>query len=135
MFCLDTNVIIDASHKKTSAQIRGHFESLKPKEICIPAIVVAELEFGAMHSDNYKKNMEVITEIIAPYKIIPFTEKEAVVYGQNREQLTRKGTAIGPNDLLIAATAIANGATLVTHNTNEFGRVHGLSFVDWRLEE
>ena len=133
MFCLDTNVIIDASHKKTAAQIRSRFEKLRPEEICIPAIVVAELEFGAMHSDNYKKNMEVITEIIAPYKIIPFTEKEAVVYGQIREQLTRKGTPIGPNDMLIAATALAYGATLVTHNTGEFNRVPGLALADWRL--
>ena len=133
MFCLDTNVIIDASYKKTSAIIRGHFEKLKPKEICIPAIVVAELEFGAMHSDNYKRNMEVITEIIAPYKIIPFTEKEAVVYGQIREHLTRNGTPIGPNDMLIAATALANGATLVTHNTGEFNRVPSLALADWRL--
>lgn len=38
---------------------------------------------------------------------------------------------IGPNDLLIAAIAAANGLTLVTHNLSEFGRVEGLMLQDW----
>lgn len=134
MYYLDTNVIIDASVKKTSAQIRAHLVKMSPNEICIPAIVVAELEFGAMHSRNYKENMKVITEIIAPYRIIPFAENEAVAYGNIREQLTKSGTVIGSNDLLIAATALANNATLVTHNIGEFSRVKGLSVVDWQSE-
>ena len=58
--------------------------------------------------------------------------EEAVAYGQLREQLAREGTPIGPNDLLIAATARANGATLVTHNTAEFARVPSLAIEDWR---
>jgi tRNA(fMet)-specific endonuclease VapC len=45
--------------------------------------------------------------------------------------LHRKGTAIGPMDTLIAGTAIAHQATLVTHNTAEFRRVPGLKLVDW----
>jgi len=45
--------------------------------------------------------------------------------------LEREGTPIGPNDLVIAATALAHTATLVTHNTREFGRVSGLQLEDW----
>jgi tRNA(fMet)-specific endonuclease VapC len=48
-----------------------------------------------------------------------------------RAQLALAGTPIGPNDLLIAAIALANGSTLVTHNTGEFGRVNGLRIEDW----
>jgi len=33
--------------------------------------------------------------------------------------------------MLIAAIAIANGLTLVTHNTNEFSRVPSLLLEDW----
>ena len=39
--------------------------------------------------------------------------------------------SIGANDLIIAATAVASGLTLVTHNTREFGRVAGLQVEDW----
>jgi len=44
-----------------------------------------------------------------------------------------KGQPIGPNDLLIAAIALANGVTLVTHNTDGFSRVTGLLIEDWEL--
>ena len=43
------------------------------------------------------------------------------------------GTPVGPNDLLIASIALANGLTLVTHNTREFGRIGGLSLEDWEV--
>lgn len=70
-------------------------------------------------------------DFIAPYKIIPFAEKEAEIYGKIREELSKKGKLIGPNDMLIAATALANGAVLVTHNTDEFSRVPELKLEDW----
>jgi tRNA(fMet)-specific endonuclease VapC len=41
------------------------------------------------------------------------------------------GMVIGPNDLLIAAIALANSVTLVTNNTQEFRRVVGLNVEDW----
>ena len=47
-------------------------------------------------------------------------------------ELARRGTPIGPNDLMIAAIALAYGFTLVTHNTAEFARVPGLLVENWR---
>jgi hypothetical protein len=52
-------------------------------------------------------------------------------YGKARAHLAALGTPIGPNDLLIAAIALAHGLTVVTHNTAEFSRVRGLSIEDW----
>lgn len=131
MYYLDTNVIADAIRGKFPDLVK-YFLNLKASEISVPSIVVAELEFGAQHSDDYKKRREQYLNFIRPYKIISFTEKEAAAYGIIREQLTKEGQLIGPNDMLIAATALANEATLVTHNTNEFSRVKNLSIVDWR---
>jgi tRNA(fMet)-specific endonuclease VapC len=48
-----------------------------------------------------------------------------------RATLEKAGTPIGPEDLLIAATAISQRATLVTHNTREFSHIAGLSIADW----
>jgi len=62
---------------------------------------------------------------------LPFDEGCEEVYGMIRADLASAGTPIGPNDALIAATALANGFTLVTHNTREFGRVQGLKMEDW----
>ena len=46
--------------------------------------------------------------------------------------IVSKGQPIGPNDFLIAAIALANHKTLVTHNTREFSRIEGLLIEDWQ---
>ncbi len=56
-----------------------------------------------------------------------FDDQAAEVYGRIRAQLSSQGTSIGPNDLMIAAIALAQGLILVTHNTREFSRVTGLA--------
>jgi tRNA(fMet)-specific endonuclease VapC len=62
---------------------------------------------------------------------LSFDDLAAEVYGRVRAYLAQQGQLIGPNDLLIAATALAYGATLVTHNTREFGRVPRRQIEDW----
>ncbi len=60
-----------------------------------------------------------------------FAGAAAEAYGRLRAELARRGTPIGPNDLMIAAIALAQDLTLVTHNTAEFSRVPGLRLEDW----
>jgi tRNA(fMet)-specific endonuclease VapC len=62
---------------------------------------------------------------------MPFDDAAAQTYGVIRAVLEKEGRPIGPNDMLIAAIALANGLTVVTHNTAEFGRVPGLLLDDW----
>jgi tRNA(fMet)-specific endonuclease VapC len=62
------------------------------------------------------------------------TNRAADAYGSLHADLERAGRPIGPNDLLIAATALAHDLTLVTHNISEFGRVPGLGVEDWEAE-
>ena len=64
---------------------------------------------------------------------LPFDDAAAEHYGRIRADLTARGLTIGGNDMLIAATALANGCTLVTHNTAEFSRVPGLVIEDWQV--
>ena len=64
---------------------------------------------------------------------LPFDDAAASVYAIIRAHLESAGTPIGPYDLQIAAIALANGLTLVTHNTREFSRVPGLLLEDWEV--
>jgi tRNA(fMet)-specific endonuclease VapC len=130
MYLLDTNVIIDIIRGKYPA-LKNHFMQTKISDIFIPSIVVAELEFGAKHSNNYLENRQKFIKVIKNFKILAFTDAEAVFYGEIRQNLTSRGLIIGPNDLLIAATALANNGILITHNTNEFKRVENLTLEDW----
>ncbi|MBQ2080976.1 MAG: type II toxin-antitoxin system VapC family toxin [Treponema sp.] len=135
IYCLDTNVVIDATNNKKIAHIvLSHFKKVTASDIIIPAIVIAELEFGARHSTDYDRNMKVVKEFLKDFKVIPFTEKEAEFYGRIRQQLTLDGTPIGSNDMLIAATALAHDTAIVTHNVSEFSRVKDLKIEDWTVE-
>jgi tRNA(fMet)-specific endonuclease VapC len=64
---------------------------------------------------------------------VSFDDRAARYFGQIRANLQRQGTPIGPYDLQIAAIALANDLTLVTHNTREFARIDGLRLVDWEI--
>jgi tRNA(fMet)-specific endonuclease VapC len=64
---------------------------------------------------------------------LPFDDRCAEIAGRIRSDLRAKGTPIGGNDLLIAATALAHDAVLVTHNTRELSRVSGLRLDDWEV--
>ena len=66
-----------------------------------------------------------------PFEIVPFNDACVVQYAKIRAQLERTGKTIGANDYLIAATALAHSAVLVTNNVKEFKRVPGLSLECW----
>jgi Predicted nucleic acid-binding protein, contains PIN domain len=132
-YFLDTNVIIDMLKGKYSCML-NHFENTFSTDIYVPSIVVAELEYGAAHSANYEKNKSLYEKFISNFSIIPFDRKCCQPYGQIRQTLNSTGNPISGNDMLIAATVVANNGILVTHNVGEFSRVKGLSIEDWTEE-
>lgn len=127
---LDTNIIIYAL-KGTYKEIENHFRSIPFESIVIPRIVVAEIEYGAKKSKNYKQIIEKYNEFINHFEIIDFDEKASRKFGDIRWTLEQAGKQIGPYDLIIASTVLANEGVLVTHNTKEFERIKGLKIEDW----
>ena len=97
-------------------------------------MVKAELYFGARKSKRQAENLRLVDRFFSIFPSFGFDDRCADIYGNIRSELERGGTPIGPNDLLIAATAIANELVLVTHNTREFERVVGLHLEDWETE-
>jgi len=103
------------------------------QDIVLCDIVKAELYYGAYKSVRFESNLALYREFFREFFSLPFDGIVAEVYGRIRAQLESLGTPIGPNDLQIAAIAIANNLILVTHNTREFSRVRDLRFEDWEL--
>jgi tRNA(fMet)-specific endonuclease VapC len=68
---------------------------------------------------------------MAAFRSLSFDDACVDVYAEIRATFARIGKPIGPNDLLIAAIAITNRVTLVTHNIAEFSRVPKLLVEDW----
>ena len=130
MYLLDTNACIRILNNSSStlvARLRQH----RPDEIALCAVVKAELLYGAQKSSHLAQNLRLLHRFFEPFHSLPFDDGCVHVYGQIRAELERAGTPIGPYDLLIAATAIANGRTLVTANLREFSRVAALMIENW----
>src|SRR5207253_373720 len=93
-------------------------------EIALSAVTVAELEYGAHNSGDYGNEMSIVRRAMTPFARLPFDADDcAAHYGKIRHALESAGKSIGSFDTLIAAHALALGATLVTNNTDEFSRV------------
>jgi len=101
-----------------------------PSEVCISAITLAELRYGADHRGSRKLH-GIIDAFVSGVMVVPFEEAAASRFGSVGATLVREGTPIGDFDAMIAAHALALDVTLVTNNTKHFSRVHGLRIDNW----
>ncbi|MBR0258000.1 MAG: type II toxin-antitoxin system VapC family toxin [Synergistaceae bacterium] len=134
LYFLDTSICIFYMRKsqfKDTIRLRIIQHGLK--SIKIPAIVVAELMHGARKSKKAAETLKDTSSFLSNFEIIEFDLPEAIAYGKIRADLERKGMLISYHDMLIAATALAYNATLITNNTQEFSRIDGLKLDDWTL--
>ena len=129
MYALDTNTLI--YFFKGMGNVAHRLLSEPPRKIGIPAIVRFELELGIAKSSSRKKREKQLKEIVSLMSVLSFGTKEARASALIRARLEARGAPIGPYDTLIAGTALAHNATLITHNTHEFARVKNLSIEDW----
>ena len=129
MYALDTNSVIHFF--KGRGRVAERLAATPPAEVRLPSVVLYELEVGIAGSTSPVRRRAQLSELLSVVDLLPFGAGEARKAAAIRARLERAGTPIGPLDTLIAGTAVAHGATLVTHNTKEFGRVEGLDLIDW----
>lgn len=129
-YLLDTNICI-AALRGNSPRLVERIALRKNQRVSISAITLAELFHGAMRSARPAYHESLIIAFCAPLKIADFDSSAGRVYGVVRRQLEQAGRPIGPLDNLIAAHALALGATLVTSNIREFNRIPALRVEAW----
>jgi tRNA(fMet)-specific endonuclease VapC len=132
-YLLDTNVCI-IYLKGRNLNLKQRLDAVPIEEIAVCSVVKAELFYGAMKSANPERNFALQQAFLDQFVSISFDDLAATTFGTVRAQLEMRGTPIGAYDLQIAAIALANNLTLVTHNTREFGRVENLQAEDWEVE-
>lgn len=132
-YLLDTNTCVHFLRHGAASPVAARLASVAPGDVVLCSVVVGELLFGALRSRDVAKNLAAVRTFAAGLRSLPLDDRAAEEYAKVRADLATKGTPIGPNDLLIAAIALANGLTLVTHNTAEFSRVLGLTLEDWQV--
>jgi tRNA(fMet)-specific endonuclease VapC len=129
---LDTNIISDmmrdlrglAATKAKIASVSRGYEVLYTS-----TIVQCELEYGLLKKESSRLQSAYV-RVMESIEILPVDSSIAADYAKLRTTLERLGTPIGANDTLIAAHALALGATLVTADA-EFSRVPGLKIENW----
>ena len=126
---LDTNILI-YTVKNRPQQVRQAFIRHQG-QMCISAVSLGELVFGAERSAHPERNLADIEGLAARLEVAPFDAVAATHFGQLRAELYSLGKPIGPYDMMIAGHARSTGLILVTNNEREFERVPGLRVENW----
>jgi tRNA(fMet)-specific endonuclease VapC len=131
---LDTSSWVDHLRRGAASSVTTRLSTAPIGSVYLCAVVLAELYYGAMRGSaaHTAHNLALIAKLRGDYASLPFNDQAADQYGRLRAHLVSLGTPIGPNDMFVAAIALANGLTLVTHNTREFSRLPGLVLEDWQ---
>lgn len=129
MYALDTNSL--SYYLKGKGQVAERLLAEPPSNVGVPSVVLYEIAYGAARASAPPGLRERLRAFLRGFQVLPFGEAEARTAAKIRVDLEKGGRPIGPHDVMIAATALEYQATLVTHNTKEFGRVKGLRLEDW----
>ena len=125
---VDTSVLI--AHERDAFDLDGYLATLEPGDTAISAITASELLHGIERTRDQAlraERLENVDDVIEAFQVIPFGLAEARRHAQIWAGLKSAGKMIGAHDLIIAATALANGASVATLNQKEFKRVPGLT--------
>jgi tRNA(fMet)-specific endonuclease VapC len=129
-FLLDTNIC--SAHIRRPGGLAHRFIQHNGR-LWMPFIVLAELYAGAYMVDNATPILTGITELRKDVGLLDFEEACAEEFGRLRGWLKRHAGPKNPVDLMIAAVALANDLTLVTHNTRHFQGIPNLRLEDWLM--
>ena len=126
---LDTNIVSELS-RNPQGRVSERIAEVGPDAICVSIVVAAELRFGCAKKGSAKLSAQ-IEAILDSIPVLALDVPADAEYGRIRDELESAGTPIGPNDMLIAAHALASGAVVVTANVEEFRRVRRLDVENW----
>jgi tRNA(fMet)-specific endonuclease VapC len=112
---LDTNTIIYAQY--VGGPVRERLDDASKRgRVVTSVLVIAELFYGAAKSSRPQANRRKVEDVIRAIEVLPITIGSASRFGALKQELGSRGRVKADIDLHIAATAIEEGATLVTND-------------------
>lgn len=109
--------------KNRAPAIEARLLDLPPSAVCVSAETRAELRYGFQRLPAEHVLHEAVRRLLELVRTLAWDADAADHYAAIRHRLTADGQPIGELDMMIAAHAMAAGATLVTNNVRHFGRV------------
>jgi tRNA(fMet)-specific endonuclease VapC len=129
-YLLDTNICI--FYLKGKFNLANKFKKIEKEACYISEITVAELKYGAEHSENPSKTKLIVNELISQFQIIPIYSC-LDYYAKEKSRLRKSGIIIDDFDLLIGATSISENMIMVTNNIKHLGRLKNIKIEDWTI--
>ena len=129
MYMLDTNAISAIMNGNVAFMQRLRAKSFE--HICMSSIAWAEIKYGICKKGSVKLQKSA-DSLVKKIRIVPFNQQTADIYAQLRANMEKQGKSLSPMDMLIAASAVANGCVLVT-NDQAFLQVEALKVEDWTV--
>lgn len=130
-YLLDTTVVSDFTRGVPAVLARLKATSKGDTAIC--TVTTMEIEYGLMLNPARARKIEpMIRSLLQDLRVFSYEPEDATATAAVRAALTKRGTPIGPYDVMIAGSALRRGLVMVTSNGGEFARIHGLIVEDWR---
>ncbi len=129
MYLLDTDTVIYSL--KGHPAVKANLEHHRHAALKISIITLMELYYGAHKSQQVAGNLAKVKRIEAALEILPLGTEAAEVYAMLKSGLEKAGTPLDDFDLILAATALSHGLTLVTNNEKHLKRIDGLKLENW----
>lgn len=125
---LDTSVLIEWERKARSLET---YSASHPDEpVGLSVITATELLHGVHRADTAVRRLKrsaFVEQILSSFPLYDFDLGVGRVYAELWATLERRGTRVSAHDLIIGATAISRGDTVLTLNRRDFGKIPGSS--------
>ena len=112
---LDTNI---ASHimRRDNPVVLERLRELPAREVAVSAVTKGELLYGLAKRKNSPLLSRTILSFLQTVTVLPWTGEIAETYGTFKATCKERGVGLSALDMMIAAHAVALGATLVTRD-------------------
>lgn len=129
MYLLDTDILIYSLKGDKTVVENFKIHANDPKSISV--ISYGELIFGAQKSEKYTENLAKVHRLKEIFPVIDITPSIMETFGLLKANLQKAGTSVDDFDLIIGATGITNGYSIVTNNEKHFEKIPGVNIVNW----
>jgi tRNA(fMet)-specific endonuclease VapC len=123
-YLIDTDWVID--HLNQIDHVVNRLKELRPQGLALSIISLAELSEGVQYSRDPGRSQQTLDAFLEDVSVLGIDEEICKIFGRERGRLRKAGQLIGDFDLLIAATGLHYGLTVLTNNRQHFERVQGL---------
>lgn len=126
-YLVDTDWVVH--HMNGVEEIRSKLKEMQPYGLGLSVVSLAELYEGVYYSRDPQRSQQQLEAFLTSVTVLEVNEEICKVFGKHRGILRQRGLIIGDFDLLIAATCLHQGLTLLTDNLRHFQRIEGLEII------